>query len=246
MRCGTVALGCAGKQRTLEHSRGRLCHILVVVCSPIRLFQHPVRWESMATIRNTPETDKFNRSATLPFELRLKDFELAMQDIYDFFHDVNTHLTSKGLDRLDDMLRPAIMSGVLSDMMTASLARHSRSLTENRYHNGHPDLIVKGIYPDNAVESGSDGIEIKTTRQKGGAVDTHGARDQWMCTFVYTVDNETEPAVAREPMTFTVVYLGHVTVADFRKNPRGELGTRTATLHRDGIKKLRENWIYRI
>jgi hypothetical protein len=36
-----------------------------------------------------------------------------------------------------------------------------------------------------------------------------------------------------------------VTVADFRRNPRGELGTRTATLDRAGIRKLRANWIYR-
>ena len=35
-------------------------------------------------------------------------------------------------------------------------------------------------------------------------------------------------------------------VYDFRKNPRGELGTRTATLHKDGIKKLRDSWIYRL
>lgn len=73
----------------------------------------------------------------------------------------------------------------------------------------------------------------------------NGARDQWMCVFVYTVDNETEPAVARRPLPFTEIYLGHVTVEDFRRNSRGELGTRTATLHREGIAKLRENWLYR-
>lgn len=53
-----------------------------------------------------------------------------MQDVYDFFYDVNELLSSKGLDRLDDMLRPANMSGMLSDMLTASLAKHSRTLTE--------------------------------------------------------------------------------------------------------------------
>jgi hypothetical protein len=77
-------------------------------------------------------------------------------------------------------------------------------------------------------------------------VDTHGARNQWMCVFVYDVDIDTEPACNRRPMIFQEVYLAHVTIEDFRKNPRGELGTRTATLHRDGVKKLRENWIYRI
>ena len=89
-------------------------------------------------------------------------------------------------------------------------------------------------------------MEIKTTRKTGGAVDTHGARGQWMCVFVYTVDTESEPAKDRRPMAFTEVYLGQVTIEDFRKNARGELGTRTATLHKDGIKKLRENWIYRL
>jgi hypothetical protein len=196
--------------------------------------------------RNTVDTSKFNRKAQLPYELRLKDFEMAVQDVYDFFFDVNSNLSKKGLQRLDDMLRPAIMSGVLSDMITASMAKHSRTLTENKYFNGHPDLIVQGVYSDNAAKAGTDGIEIKTTRKSGGAVDTHGARDQWMCVFVYDVDTESEPASKRKPMNFTEIYLGKVTVDDFRKNPRGELGTRTATLHKEGIAKLRENWIYKL
>ena len=76
------------------------------------------------------------------------------------------------------------MSGLISDMLTASLAKHSRVLRENRYFNGHPDLIVQGVYPENSVRHGSEGVEIKTTRKPGGAVNTHGAREQWMCVFV--------------------------------------------------------------
>ena len=72
----------------------------------------------------------------------------------------------------------------------------------------------------------------------------HGARNQWMCVFVYRVDNQTEPAVDRAAMKFSEVYLGYVTVDDFRKNPRSELGTRTATLNREGIRKLRRSWVY--
>ncbi|MCY3692743.1 MAG: hypothetical protein OXI54_02320, partial [Chloroflexota bacterium] len=116
----------------------------------------------------------------------------------------------------------------------------------SKYHNGHPDLVVQGVYAGNSVRAGDQGVEIKTTRKKGGAVDTHGARNQWLCVFVYSVDNETEPAIDRLPMTFTEVYLSQVTTADFRQNPRGELGTRTATLHRYGIRKLRENWLYKV
>ena len=199
----------------------------------------------MSIVRNTLDQAKFNTAALLPYELRLEDFRLAAQDVYDFFHDVNASLTARGLERPDDMLRPAIMSGLLSDMLTASLAKHSRTLVVNAYFNGHPDLVVKGRYADNAVKAGEFGVEIKTTRKAGGAVDTHGARDQWMCVFVYAVDVATEPAIERRAMHFTEIYLGQVHVDDFRKNARGELGTRTATLHAAGIAKLRQNWIYR-
>ena len=85
---------------------------------------------------------------------------------------------------------------------------------------------MKGRYPKNAVKAGIDGVEIKTTRKKGGAVDTHGGREQWMCVFVYEIDTQTEPARQdRAPTKFTEVYLAQVGFADFRKNARGELGT---------------------
>ena len=190
------------------------------------------------------DSSKFNSSVPLPFSLRLKDFEIAMQDVYDLFDDVNRVLIHKGLQRFDDMMRPAAMSGLISDMLTSSMAKHARGLVENAFFNGHPDLIKRGTYPGNAVRAGEEGVEIKTTRKRGGAVDTHGAREQWLCVFVYEVDNQTEPAAARRPLRFTEVYLAHVGVDDFRKNKRGELGTRTATLHRGGLAKLRAGKIY--
>ena len=139
----------------------------------------------MEVARRTPDPTSFNPLVELPFGLRIGDFNLAMQDIYDFLFDVNTHLVDKGLQRLDEMLRPANLSGMLSDMLTASMARHSRSLVVNAHHNGHPDLLVRGQY-----------------------------------------------------------YFGQVVVADFRRNERGDLGTRSSTLHAEGIAKLRSNWVY--
>ncbi len=195
--------------------------------------------------RIEPDRAAFNTGAKLPYELRLRDFELAMQDVYDFLHDVNAALTVRGLQRLDDMLRPAMMSGLLSDILTDRVARHSRTLVQNHFFNGHPDLLVQGKYPKDSVKAGTEGIEIKTTKKSGGAVDTHGAREQWMCVFVYQLDNRTEPASARRPLRFTEVYLAHVGLDDFRKNARGELGTRTATLDKAGLKKLRAGWLYR-
>lgn len=115
-------------------------------------------------------------------------------------------------------------------------------LTENNY--GCPDLLVQSAYPNNSVKVVTEGVEIKTTRNRSGAVDTHGARDQWMCVFVYGVDNETEPvrsAVAND-VHRSLSYA--VTTADFRRNPRDDLDTGTATLNRHGVAKLRERWLY--
>jgi hypothetical protein len=189
----------------------------------------------------------FNSDLRLPFELRTQDFALAIQDIYDFFFDVNQTLLGKGLGRLEDILekRKATLSGLLSDLLTASLARHSRSLIENKWPNGHPDLILRGLYPRDAVKAGEQGVEVKSTKNANAAVDMHGARDQWLCVFVYAIDSLTEPAVARRPLNFSGVYLAQVRKEDFRKNQRGELGTRTATLNREGIRMLREKWLYR-
>jgi hypothetical protein len=198
----------------------------------------------MPVTHNVVNMACFTEVTGLPFELRVLDFAAAMQDVYDFFFDVNTHLLDKGLQRLDDMLRPAICSGTISDMLTASLAKHSRTLKENAYFNGHPDLVVQGRYENDAVKSGEYGVEIKTTRKAGGAVDFHGARRQWLATFVYDVDTETQPATMRRPMAFTEVYCAEVGPEDFRHNERGELGTRTATLDARGLTRYRQGLIY--
>jgi hypothetical protein len=137
------------------------------------------------------------------------------------------------------------LSGLLSDLLTASLGRHSRALTENRWPNGHPDLVVRGRYPNDAMKAGEEGVEIKSTKNANAAVDMHGARNQWLCVFVYEIDNRTEPVTERIPLTIIAVYLAQVRIENFRRNPRGELGTRTATLHREGIGMLRAKWLFR-
>ncbi len=73
-----------------------------------------------ASRSSATEARDLNQAAQLSYELRLQDFEIAMQDVYDLFFDVNSGLLEKGLERLDDFLRPAIMSGLISDLLTAA------------------------------------------------------------------------------------------------------------------------------
>ena len=48
-------------------------------------------------------------------------------------------------------------------------------------------------------------------------------------------DDPGVPIAERQPLTFTGIFLGHVTEEDYRHNERGERGTRTATLSKDGL-----------
>lgn len=46
--------------------------------------------------RNAVDVSRFNKEAILPYQLRLQDFEMATQDIYDFLLDVNGLLLRAG------------------------------------------------------------------------------------------------------------------------------------------------------
>lgn len=196
--------------------------------------------------REKVDRDALNKKVRLPYNLRLEDFAIAMQDVYDYLCDSNEFLIRRGFERFEDMTRPATLSGILSDMLSASIAKHSRALTQNRHHNGHPDLIRKHAYADDSVKSGKHGVEIKCTRKKGGQVDTHGAREQWLCVVVYSVDKTDLTPTKRQPLKFTEIYIGRVQKSDFRRNERGELGTRTATVHGKAMKRFRANWVYKL
>lgn len=195
--------------------------------------------------RAAADPSAFNRDAELPYQLRLRDFEGALGDLYDLLYDINVSQLDKGLRRIEETVRPAIFSGIVSDVLAAALAKHSRTLTTNQFHNGHPDLIPEGRYPLDAVASGDAGVEVKVTKGSG-SVDAHGARPGWFCLFRYQCDAVTEPVVAREATRVTEILLARLTMEDFRTNNRGALGTRTSSPNRSGLMKLRQNWVYRI
>jgi hypothetical protein len=189
--------------------------------------------------------DGFNTERTLPYSLRLNDFAGAMDDIYVTLANINDGLTSRGLLRIEETVRGAIYSGLLSDLLAAALAAHSLGLVKNAYKNGHPDLLPVGQFVNDSAQAAEGGVEVKVTSKPGGAVDMHSARPAWYAVFRYQTDHETQPVVNRAPTRFTHIWLGELAADDFRSNARGPRGTRTSTPHKDGIAKLRAAWIYR-
>lgn len=182
------------------------------------------------------------------YNLRKADFANTMTDIYEFMGDLNVMSVERGWGRFEDMLQLQALSNVLSNLLNSTMAKHSRELVVNTLPNGHPDLIRTGIYPNNLVAEAEDGVEMKATRNTGAAVDMHSAREQDLCTFVYQVDERRDdpgvPIAERQPLTFTGIFLGQVTEEDYRHNERGERGTRTATLSKDGLSSYRRSWVY--
>jgi hypothetical protein len=189
--------------------------------------------------------DGFNTSLALPYALRPDVFAIAMEDIYELLHNLNTGLIERGLLPFENSVRGAVYSGMLSDLLTEAIANHASGLVKNEANNGHPDLLPAGRYTGDAIPSAEEGVEVKVTKNPSGAVDMHSDRPAFYCIFRYEADYESEPVVDREPTRFTDVWLARLDAEDFRKNDRGPRGTRTATTHREGLQKLRERWLYR-
>ena len=187
-----------------------------------------------------PQDDCFNTEAILPYSLRIEDFRLAMLDVYDLLHDINQALLTRGVGRFEETVNAFAFSGMLSDMLPASLASHSRGLTENQLPNGHPDLIPKSADPESGARVGDAGVEVKVTQGSGLSIPMRG-REGWLLIFRYRIDSETETAISLRPTRFVEVLLAELERGDFV----GRLDTRPARLNRSGKEKLRSNWIYR-
>ncbi len=194
--------------------------------------------------RATVNHEGFNAALDLPYALRTDHVAVAMADIYELLATLNETLIDRGLLRIEESVRGAIYSGLLSDLIAEAISTHAPGLISNRYPNGHPDLLPKGRYADDTCQSAEEGIEVKVTNKRSGAVDMHGARPGWYCIWHYVVDRDTEPAVDRAPTRFETIWLARLDESHFRHNARGPLGTRTATPHRGGIAHLRSNWLY--
>lgn len=98
----------------------------------------------------------------------MAEVKAALDDVYDFFYNVNKFLVEKGWDRLEETLSAASLSGMLSEMVVQGISKRSATMTKNRRHNGRPDLVPTGHYENEAVLHGDEGIEVKASRYGSG------------------------------------------------------------------------------
>lgn len=150
--------------------------------------------------------DGLNKNLTLPYQMTIDEVAKALQQVYDIIHVIDSSLIRGGAERLEDFMHTANFSFLLSELIVGGVARHCGGLVKNRYHNGHPDLLPVGVYPNNSVLRADEGVEVKCSRYDSGW-QGHNAEDSWVLVGVYKMDAVTEPATERTPTYFSRVMI---------------------------------------
>ncbi|NLF09140.1 MAG: hypothetical protein GX594_14365 [Pirellulaceae bacterium] len=171
-----------------------------------------------------------------------------MADFLDFLGFLNQQLNARRLPRLESFLMPANFSSMVGEFMSATIPKYCRSLTKNTYHNGHPDLVPAGKYERNAVQHGTEGIEIKASRH-GSGWQGHNAEDAWLMVFVFDANSlrDASKGIASKPFRFLKVVGAQLAKSDWSFSGRSATSRRTitASVTRSGSEKMEANWIYR-
>jgi hypothetical protein len=192
--------------------------------------------------------DKFNSAAVIPYGCSTDHIKAAMREFVDFLGFLNGQLNSKGLRRFESMVMPASFSGIVGEFLASAIPKYCPTLAKNTFHNGHPDLLPKGRYPKDALQHGTEGIEVKASRYKSGW-QGHNPEECWLMVFVFESDRpvDTTSGLAPRPFRFKSVLLGQLTKADWSYSGRSETSRRTitASVTRSGFGKMNQNWIYR-
>ncbi|MCQ3972625.1 MAG: hypothetical protein DPW09_04160 [Anaerolineae bacterium] len=186
----------------------------------------------------------FNPAAVLPYGLQIEHIRAFMSAFLDFLGFVNTQLHTKEIIRLETMLMPANFSNIVGEFMSSTLPKYYSGLTKNKYHNGHPDLVPTGLFPNDAVQHSPHGIEIKASRYLR-AWQGHNPEDVWLMVFVFDCNRPRD--TAPRPFQFVMVVGAQLVKNDWVFSGRAETSRRTitASVTDSGYQKMMANWIYR-
>ena len=193
------------------------------------------------------EKDGFNPQTKIPFGVRTEHIHAAMQDFIEFLTLIDTGLHAKEMGRFENMLMQANFSSMVGEMITASIPKYCKTVVKNRYHNGHPDMLPAGKYPnDSAQHAGKDGIEIKASRYMK-AWQGHNAEDVWLMVFVFQTGREGPKVKPGQAFKFLFVAGALLSKKDWLFAGRSETSRRTitASVTNEGAAKMMANWIYK-
>ncbi len=194
-----------------------------------------------------PEKDGFNPKAQIPFGVTTEHVYAAMCDFVEFMNVIDTQLHAKGMNTLENTVMQANFSSMIGEFICAQIPKHCKTVVRNRYHNGHPDILPAGKYPNDAAQhAGRDGIEIKASRYLQGW-QGHNPEDVWLMVFVFQSGRE-GPKVKKTPaFKFLLVAGALLSKSDWLFAGRSETSRRTitASVTKQGVAKMMATWIYK-
>ncbi len=189
----------------------------------------------------------FNQKSVMPYGVTTNHIRKAMQEFIDFLEFVNSQLHTKKMERLESFLMPANFSSIVGEFIGATVPKHCKTVKRNKYHNGHPDLIPNGYYPEDAIQHGPEGIEIKGSRHPSGW-QGHNAEEMWLMVFVFDSNTSRDVGQGIEPKPFKFVKVvgAKLLKGDWQFSGRSATSRRTitASVKRSGFDKMEANWIY--
>ncbi len=204
--------------------------------------------EKTAQTPTPVDSSKFNTHCELPYGLETDHIAQAMKEFIDFLGFLNQQLSTKGLPRLESFLMPANFSGIVGEFMNLRIPEHCLGLVKNQYHNGHPDLIPSGHFPDDAVQYSDEGVEIKGSRRSSGW-QGHNPEAVWLMVFHFdsNTSNDEHKKIPPKPFQFKGVYAAKLESDDWSFSGRSATSRRTitASVKHSGVTKMKNNWVYK-
>jgi hypothetical protein len=202
--------------------------------------------EEQACIAVPVSPEKLNPQCILPYALSGEHIYQAMSDFVRFLSFVNQQLSTQDIPRLESFLMPANFSSIVGEFLNMTIPRYCETLAKNRFHNGHPDLIPTGIFPNNAVQYSAEGIEIKASRRASGW-QGHNPESVWLIVFQFSSNSASDMLARPRPFQFNGIYAAKLEKEDWKFSGRSATSRRTitASVTNSGSLKMKANWVYR-
>lgn len=181
-----------------------------------------------------------NNSAILPYGLTVESLNFAIMKTYKVFHGLNHYLANSEQRALEEMLLANTLSGMISEMLVKHISDNSDALVKNVKVGGHPDLLPADMYFEPSVHRGKHGVEIKASQHSGGW-QGHNPETGWLMIFCYDIEDGYS-------LRFNEILCAYLEESDWNFSGRSTDSRRTptASINKNGLHKLRNNYIYRL
>ena len=193
-----------------------------------------------------PDKTGFNPKATIPFGVTTEHLYESMKEFTGFVELIDFQLRAQQMARFEDILMAANFSSLVGEFMSRTIPKHCKTVVKNNHHNGHPDILPAGKYPnDSAQRAGTDGIEIRASRYLK-SWQAHKADDKWLMMFVFQSGRLNPKVTEQVGFKFLIVAGGLLTKTDWpaRRWETGHTMTEESVTT-TAAQRMMSNWIYK-